>query len=288
MFGSTLGDVTICLRCQVRLARVSTPRRSALVSNQRPTRVLQTRRSTTASEQVQAFPNGDGPHRRILYPHGRLRGIPGRRVREGVANLGLKTLGKPAEVIVLRDAELGLKQAPETAAEEVTEKSWSATDLLASLDAERGILPPEDVARNIEEFRTLWSQKGLEWDQWLEARKKLCGAFSTAQLTQYIVHKTQQNAVINTQNQRTSNILRKSIWTPGETPFEGFRVDNMERKRLPNMSPNLPRKEALAERVLGDCWDHHVRAEASDTGELEILLRPRDLSLLVHQSTSSH
>jgi hypothetical protein len=131
---------------------------------------------------------------------------------------------------VLRDAELGLKQAPETAAEEVTEKSWSATDLLASLDAERGILPPEDVARNIEEFRTLWSQKVWR-DQWLEARKKLCGAFSTAQLTQYIVHKTQQNAVINTQNQRTSNILRKSIWTPGETLSKDF-VDNMERKRL--------------------------------------------------------
>ncbi|KAI9869884.1 MAG: hypothetical protein M1830_004967, partial [Pleopsidium flavum] len=222
MFAPTIGDATICLRCQVRLARVKTPRRRALVNNQHLTISPQTRRSTTATEHVQASGDGDGPHQRILYPHGRLRGVPGRRVREGLASLGLEALGKPAEVIVLRDAELGLKHAPKTAVEDATEENLSATDLLASVDAERGLLPPEDVVHNIEEFKTLWPHKGLSWDQWLEARKELCKAFTAIQLTHYIVHKTQANAMANAQNQKTSNILQKSTWTPGETPFEGF------------------------------------------------------------------
>ncbi|KAI9870523.1 MAG: hypothetical protein M1830_004133, partial [Pleopsidium flavum] len=40
-------------------------------------------------------------------------------------------------------------------------------------------------------------------------------------------------------------------------------------------------KEALADRVLGECWDLYVQAETDETGELELLLRPQDLSLLV-------
>lgn len=204
-----------------------------------------------------------------------------------MASLGVETLGTPAEVILLRDAELGIKQARETVSEEVGEASMSAADLLAAMKAERGLPAPEDVARNIEKFRPLSPNIGLSQAEWLEIKKKLSVAFTTRQFAQYIIYKIQENATVEAQNRKASKILQKSTWTPGETPFEGFRLDNMERRRTVTKSP-MSRKEILAERILGDCWGLHVRAGVNDTGELEVLIRPQHLSLLVHKGKSFH
>ncbi len=287
MFASSFGDVTICLRCQLRLARTSRPGRSPRAFRERPRPSRQIRQNSTASVSAQVSPDGDGPRHRILYPHGRLRGSAGRRLRENVAPLGVEALGRPAEVLVLRDAGPGFEHERDARVEEITGKSISAKDLLHSMGVEKGILVPEDVRKVFEEFKSQLPHKGLSWEEWLETRKQLCKAFNVDQLAKYSAQAIRERLATREEDDRRSNILQKSTWTPGTTPFRDFSFDGLEKKQNILTSAGLKRKEALADRILRDCWDHHVQADEKDTGELEILLRPQDLSLLVHESRLS-
>lgn len=294
MFASSFGDATICLRCQLRITGLSRPRRNLHIRkyprtapelpSSRPRR-----RFEPGSTSVEATPAEKGKGAKTLWPHGRIRGAPGHRVWQNSANIGVERLGEAAEVILLRDAALGLEhERPRYArVEEIDAEQLSAEDLLASVGADRGYVAPEDVRRSMDEIKASYPQKGLSWEQWLEARNKLCKAFSSLQLAHYVVEETQHKRGAKAQDRTPSAILEQSTWTPGITPFREFRIQDFDRKRLLLTATNLKRKEAFAERVLKDCWDHHVQADATDTGEIEILLRPEHMSLLVQESKIS-
>lgn len=290
MFASSFGDATICLRCQLRLTRLSPPRRNILIRKHPPTAPERPssrprRRFEPGSTNVEAEKAGKGA--KTLFPHGRIRGSPGHRVWQNSASIGVESLGEPAEVILLRDAALGLEhERPHyLRVEEVDAERLSAEDLLASVGADRDYVPPEDVRRSMEEIKTSYPQKGLSWEDWLEARNKLCKAFSSLQLAHYVVQETQHKHGAKARDRTPSMILQKSTWTPGITPFREFRIQDFDNKRVLLTATNLRKKEAFAERILKDCWDHHVQANPTDTGEIEILLRPEHLSLLVNEST---
>lgn len=205
------------------------------------------------------------------------------------ANIGVKRLGEEAEVILLRDVALGLEpENPRYArVEELDAERMSAEDLLASLDSDRGYVAPEDVRRTMDEIKATYPQKGLSWEQWYDARNKLCRTFSVLQLAHYVVEETRNERAAKAQDRKPSLILQQSTWTPGVTPFREFRIQSFDSKRILVTATNLKRKEAFAERILKDCWNHHVQADATDTGEIEILLRPEHLSLLVQESKIS-
>ena len=202
------------------------------------------------------------------------------------ANIGVESLGEPAEVILLPDAALGLEhERPRyLRVEEVDAERLSAEDLLASVGADRSYVPPEEVRRSLHEIKTSYPQKGLSWEEWLEARNKLCKAFSSLQLAHYVVNEAREKRGNKAEGQSSSMILQQSTWTPGITPFREFRIQDFDRKRVLVTATSLRKKEAFAERILKECWDHHVQANTTDIGEIEILLRPEHLSLLVHES----
>lgn len=291
MFASSFGDATICLRCQLRLNGLSPSRRNLNI-REIPLTAPERRssrprcRSEPGSTSVQATPVERGKGTKTIWPHGRIRGGPGHRVWQNSADIGIERLGEAAEVILLRDAALGLgHERPRYArVEEIDAERLSAEDLLASVGANKGYVAPEDVRRSMGEIKASYPQKGLSWEQWLEARNKLYKTFSALQLAHYVVEETQHKRDAEAQDRKPSRILQQSTWTPGITPFREFRRQDFDRKRILLTATNLKRKEAFAERVLKDCWDHHVQADATDTGEIEILLRPEHLSLLVNES----
>ncbi len=171
--------------------------------------------------------------------------------------------------------------------EEPTGRSMSATDLLQSIREEKGVPVPEDLKRAFEEFKSQQPHKGLFWEEWLQMRNKLYKAFSVDQLAEYSAQVTREKLATRREDDKRSYVLQKSAWTPGTTPFRGSSSDGLERKESLLTSTNLKRKEALADRIIRDCWGHHVQADEKDTGELELLLRRQDLSLLVHESRLS-
>ena len=295
MFASSLGDATICLRCQLRLTQLNPPRRNLLIRKIREPPPLRPSSSPRrplelGSASVQASPpEKPGKGTKSLFPQGRIRGSPGHRVWQRSASIGVQSLGQPAEVILLPDAALGLEheQPRYTRAVELDAERVSAEGLLASIVADRRHVPPGDVRRCMDEIKASYPMKGLSWNKWLHARNKLCKAFSSLQLANYVVEETKSKRDAEAQEQTPSKILQQSTWTPGITPFREFRIQGFDQKRVLVTATNLRKKEAHAERILKDCWDHHVQADATDTGEIEILLRPEHLSLLVQESKTT-
>lgn len=156
---------SICLRCQLRLARQALgPERRDVVRRTFATS------SCVADERYSGNPAGTGGSRqqrgrskgvKRIHPHGRIRGRPGDEVREDSAKLSVNSLGKPAEIIILREAPVRMPDpAPEKEEEEdeppdepKTEREISGSDILADIQTEGKRESTETINRRIEEIR---------------------------------------------------------------------------------------------------------------------------------------
>lgn len=154
---------SICLSCRIRLARQTLNpnrgdaiRRTFAISS----RVADEKYSGNAAEY-------DGSRRqrgrfkgaKRIHPHGRIRGRPGDEVREDSARLSVNSLGKPAEIIILREAPVRMpdpipeKEEEEPPDESRSEQAISGSDILADIQTEGKRESTETINRRIEEIR---------------------------------------------------------------------------------------------------------------------------------------
>ncbi|KZF22173.1 hypothetical protein L228DRAFT_261382 [Xylona heveae TC161] len=286
MFVRSASDVSICLRCQVRLASGRTT--TALQRQWTPNIVQATRLSSTDAAPEQPPPRRSSrsyrPYR-TFYPGGGVRRHRGGSVREASAPLEIDSLGKPSEVIIFRDAKLGPRRKRPFSVES-DEKYLSGTDLLDSIEAERGLVGEDGVRRNIERNRPPTSSRLIPKTTFNEILKSLQDGFTSSQLLQYInlfpppLDETQSEGVRDKEKpekkeEARTKILEMSNWTLGERPFLSYPFD------IPTASDDSKTKAALATRILRKLWKVEIREEIESIGELYLRLQSSDLAMLL-------
>lgn len=224
-----------------------------------------------------------GPYRssrrsRIHHVLGELYGFHGHKLRAGAAELKVNSLGKPAEVIILRDAGFEFMPPPQVEELKATEK----TDILAQLDAERGFIGQSDVEKSIEEFKP--KTNTITWDELQSIQRQLAAGFTVSQLVKYIeAFEHRQKYDENQHGSETPGnssgaILRKTRWVPGITESGNEFDDGIVRGY---QSEALTPKLRLVLFMLRQCWQLEAEDITWSIGEVELEIRKGELELLI-------
>ena len=216
---------------------------------------------------------------RHIHPHGRIIGKPGRRQRQSSEQLATASLGKPSEVIVLRDVvEQPAKRrsigVEENGVHSRAEKTIEAVAIASKL--EEGLGSDEDeVNASIEELRP--ENLVVDKQAWKELEKQLLEGYNLPQLVKYLSRASRvahaETAAANVIG--SSNKMHATSWYPGRTPMEHRLGRTMIEKREPAKS-----KAKAAKRILRSAWGVTTDTEASQLGEIELHGHPWHLSLL--------
>ena len=214
------------------------------------------------------------------HPLGRLHGFRGRKVREQAVGLGVDTLGAEAKVIVLRDA--GIYYSPRPEIEEL--KGGEAVDILAQLDAERGLIGQAEVEKNIEELKPKDPQKPITWDELQVIEQQLVNGFTVSQLVRYIGSFEERRKVrglsdvVKTQKKYPGPIIEESQWMPGKSENgEEFEESLLRGYGSDAFTP----KQRLVLQLLRQCWHLEVREVIESIGEVELKIGGAELELLL-------
>lgn len=257
----------------------------------------------------------DPENRLSALPLGRMYGLNGNQLRENTKTLGVDSLGKPAEVIVLQDSKSLRYVAPRPIQSTI---EAPVVDILAQFNSERGLIGRDEVNDNIETLRP--QGKVLPWSEIRVIEDQLSDGFTMAQLLYYIESTERQrmaalagNAASDTQTgkaveekveaeveslavgsgeigQPISNaveikaqniILRQSPWMPG-TSDEGDHFDESSLRGY--ISEAFTPKQRVALNIVRLCWGIESQELLSSVGEMELQVNSADLDLLLSPS----
>jgi hypothetical protein len=235
-------DASVCLRCQVRINRLL---RRQVPYPLRCPQPINRAQSTAAAivedvdedvEEVQgkqsSSKNGKKENRRVWLPR--------------VAKLGVSSLGKPAEVLVLEDRD---RHVPSAAEDNAERSKTSQSQILEALQAETLPLSSESVQQSLDQVGdTYRQQSALSAKQQTELRAKLIGGFTLKQLRSYCHRK------YRLKHSRPATLLASNdeVQEPGirpPKPFEADRNDAASAKRFFRLG-----KSALADYIIKHTW----------------------------------
>ena len=239
----------------------------------------------------------------------RLAGI--RRVRGDSTKLDIEALGQPAKILILRDWHMKTraydkaKRAEELRVEKSeVEDNLSPSEILKTLDAERGIIDSDGVCQNIRRLKEEWLSKLggtriLPTDaQYNELAKALLDGFTVPQLETYLTStkhfdRTKSEPV---QRQYSAGCILYP-WVPGSTPFPAAALSRLNStdpatvKHQAGLVPgaanedlHLTRKQAVVATILRRAWSLRTKEELQTVGELDMQLQPLHLDLLLNHS----
>src|SRR4051794_38044052 len=204
MFDRAIQSAFICLRCQSRLLRQQTVCPSS-IHLRRPKSAARCQSTVVARVEEEDDDNDDDKmededaetrHNRSDIPHpmpgptsiwkkpnlDQHKGAYRKFHPDRVAELGLSSLGKPAEVLVLQPRDRRIPRMP------IEDDQEDEPNLLESLQAETAPLDPEQVKQNIEQIKKPFGVGGqtLSEAQWKELKHNLVKGFTHVQLLDYI------------------------------------------------------------------------------------------------------
>lgn len=263
----------VCLRCRLRLANSITPSKTQIFrysTNPTPEVSLSGKRARQRHQ--------NGFKRPDIRRGGKLYGYRGHQLREDHEPLNIEALGKPSEVIVLRESRFNIfDSTPEIDPEDKPEK----IDILAQLDSERGLADWEEVEANINEIRPKEGDGPRNWEEFDKLVRILQEGFTVSQLARYIqVHGKSQQDLLKEQTPKDpeSRILRRSPWLP-DVSKPGEQFDESPTRGYYWKSHTS--KQRLVLLLVRDCWNLEVPELANGIGEVEVYISGDDLELLL-------
>ncbi|KAI9750062.1 MAG: hypothetical protein M4579_006614 [Chaenotheca gracillima] len=206
----------------------------------------------------------------------------GKTLRQVSTGLDTHSLGKPSEVVILheeRDAARDPQRKPTAQDEDDTESPITASQLLESAYAERGLLAEIEVNRNIDRLRPA-SDSVIPADELARLEEKLSLGFTRWQLDRYLQTAKAESEAVKVRATPTldsSMRFRQSDWTPGVTPFDGSNPTELK-------AGSGSQKRKLIQRITRKCWTLLTKEEGEGQGELDFVVITPILSLLLHQS----
>ena len=233
-------------------------------------------------------------------------------------SIGFNVLGKPAEVLILRDKkkrfklDSGLTRIRASGpAENPTVETISSSEMLKKMDAERGLIDLDEVCKYIESLQELWvaiRKSSGSSAAYSKLVAKLEEGFTKEQLGAYFDRARIGLAAdsFDLDVEFSSKSYARSSWQPLEqTPLaagktrapklEVVRVANLPEKDLSKKAPSrkdrlqkLSRqgvnKKTLVKLIVRECWNIRPRGQDPPVGQLDVRLRRVDLKLLLNHS----
>lgn len=314
MFLRPSSSAYVCLQCHLRLARnlhplfttLSQPSRYSVSSprslHSSPLSQFTITRELVGSDQPQERrPQRAGQHGRPQGKHfespakfrndkggqkgkaklRELRGDRGLRVREDAETVSVNALGKPTEVIVLRDTPLSAQdEAAEQKEEEEDERAVTSScrkTLLETMEGEDIPMEQDTVDRQLDALR---SQIGvpiagrliISQKEFFQLCKVIKKGYNSEQLDAYIFC---SNILLPEQSSSQSQRATENL-IPDKSPDLHFRPWTL--KRIHNHAPWKSFKRAIT--ILKKCWKVEIREEVERLGELVCTLPKSGIRLL--------
>jgi hypothetical protein len=248
--------------------------------------------STSGERRAVEHPFGRKPlGKGSWYVLGKVRGRPGGETREGSTALSIDSLGKPTEIIVLRD--LGLEQGAKEEEDDIPfdKQDFSREAILRSIEDEKLQLDQATINVHIDKLRPSAPGgshviKAVTAAEYAKLGQKLDKGYTSAHLRGYCQAAVMQSGeqVREGSNEQTATIDKKisliwSPWRPGTTPIskrppEGTKPISLIRNW------DAYNKQALVSIIMQSIWNIHIAAEEdSEIGELEVRLKPWEVDL---------
>jgi hypothetical protein len=281
----------VCLRCELQLSR----RLPALHRRPSYANFSASARRRDGAAELEAQLQAPTPVLRIrkeVQPHDRIRTRGGKVIREKSKRLtGLKRLGDDAEILVLKEIGDATPNEPEPAVAKERAEPQEVPDILASLQQEKEALTPEDIHDRLESLRPksrvdAGEQQFVTQATFVNLIKSLTHGFTNQQLSHFYstaknieqdkIHKEVLGSLkAGTREAKRLNV--RSEWQPGTTPI-ARRLPGIDLARKSKFRPVS--KYLLVDRILRDVWKLVPLEEVEAEGEIELLLKPWQLTLL--------
>jgi hypothetical protein len=292
MLAPRASNAFVCIRCELQLARRRLPAYARATS--RATFSTSARRQDGADE-LEALsqpPPSTLRIKREKEPLDRIRRRKGKAIRETSTRLGnLKLLGDDAEILVLREVGDDAPKEPDSAPEPV--ERLPVPDISAILQEEHEALTPKDIQDRLESLRPKTDveiEPGephyVSQKSFVKLIRDLTQGFTQPQLSQFysVVKNVQQKelhkemlASLKEETGTTKRPVVRSNWQPGTTPIN---------RRLPGIDvvtrfKRAPvSKQLLVDRIMRDLWKLVPLEEVEGRGEIELSLKPWQITML--------
>ncbi|KAJ5023960.1 mitochondrial inner-membrane-bound regulator-domain-containing protein [Bipolaris maydis] len=286
----------VCLRCEAQIARRRLPAVPRRIP--RATFSASARLHDDGAETNDAVSESNGPKLKItkvVEPLNRVRRRKGKIIKETTASLGgIKQLGDHADILVLRElgdvlAEKGNEELETVAPFDPVQ----VPDIFASLQLEGKAITPEEIYQQIGSLRP--TQHGdpnephyVKQATFLKLKNLLMNGFTQQQLmTFYSVAKNIKRGQVNQgvidslkrDGDDPKRPVERSEWQPGTTSITQ-RLPGVDRHvKIMGWRKNVS-KQLLVDRILRDQWNLVLLEEIEKPGELELFLKPWQMTLL--------
>ncbi|MCJ1284196.1 hypothetical protein MMC26_003527 [Xylographa opegraphella] len=318
-------ELSICLRCQLRLASRRTidprparhprfPQARVVHSGHRlrQEELADSYEETSAyfTDIPQSFDRYVGQDRVIFKP--RARGRKWRRLRLGeqTVTLDMNVLGKPAQIRILPDRPKYREDYPLVDDPQgVPTDSTSPEELLRTMAEEDGALVPAVINDSIQ---GIYRKFAADWilgntptlARCREVAQELHDGFTAPQLLAYLKARTKNTSGLGTTNyddleeRFLSKLCTRSAWFSGLSNFPeeavlrlnpGIAVKRQD-EFLIGFEPSRGKakqteKQRVIERILREAWKVRCKEEKAMEGELDIRLQAEHLRLLLNHKT---
>ncbi|KAH7382225.1 mitochondrial inner-membrane-bound regulator-domain-containing protein [Pyrenochaeta sp. MPI-SDFR-AT-0127] len=290
MLVSRTPSAFVCLRCELHLGRPRIPTYARRLSH---ANFSTSTRRRDGTDELEALSQAQQPGPRItkeVQPLNRLRRRKGKVIKETSAKLsGLKRLGDDAEILVLREVGDATPEEPLAKPDKV--ELLEVPNIHASLQEDRN-LTPEEIHKQIESLRPKTHADPDEphyvtQTTFVKLIRLLTDGFTQSQLSAfYSVAKNIQEEkvykeVINGLKGDKGTIrspIERTEWQPGTTPIYK-RLPGLDHKHF-RSKRKVVSKPLLVDRILRDVWNLVLLEEIEAPGELELSLKPWQITLL--------
>ncbi|KAF2676140.1 hypothetical protein K458DRAFT_380438 [Lentithecium fluviatile CBS 122367] len=296
MLAPRASSAFVCFRCELQLVRPQfrlLPRHSSTLHAHLSTSA----RRHDAFDDEATRPQSSRPRPQLSeHPLGRLRKRKGNApLRATTARLegGVKTLGDDAEILVLKevggDGPSEDSVAPEP--EVVPATPQEVVNLAASLQQERNPVSPSEIVQQLDSLRPETAgapdePRYVSQTTFVKLSRRLLRGFTGQQLSKYysitkgVKAKQVGQQVIAGLEKLQSQARRpaeRSEWHPGTTQVD-HRLPGLDVHR--RSQRKAISKHLLVDQILRDLWKLVLLEEIEAPGELELLLKPWQLTLL--------
>ncbi|POS78322.1 hypothetical protein DHEL01_v203283 [Diaporthe helianthi] len=213
---------------------------------------------------------------------------------EDASELGIESLGRPAEVIVLREGRQRERTRPVAAiSEELTDDSLKIEDWLEQQE----ILSPDEVMKNIHGLKP--ERRIVSAREYKSLFNTLFDGFTISQLGKYVVwHREQpiletiKDEVFGEDNAISEEPAipagmppkhRDYAWMTDEahwTPHVDGAVEEAHYPLAGYIMKSMPPKQRLVVQLLRECWDISIQELLDGNGRIDIRLRDMEFKLL--------
>jgi len=307
MIPRTTSRPHICLSCQRRLARQSTPSKcqAAFQSTDSgsekdvPEKYQQVRRTLVP---LSHFTRPNKPlapflrYRPVEEKLGETYGFRGHSLfKERESLKDAKNLGAPAEVLLLRESKIHRYdhsgRHPDDAPAQLDAKH---IDILEQVQEERGLISQEEVVENINEFRPEKDKEPQHWDDFNTLVQSLQESFTVPQLEKYIQSFENKQAEDSCPHTVTWSplsddlieeiVLERSPWIPsiGDSVGQDYKQSSRGYTLASHTS-----KQRVVIQLIRQCWKLSVPELDGGIGSMEVRMRVTHLNLLLSRVSIS-